>query len=170
MKQLNPKSVWLFFTTFIIRWSVVLLMAGYCLIVVIFVLTLHKPLNKPISPYEYLDLLWIIISVVLIISYIWAKLSYENYHYELADLGFKKESGVIYKQYVTIPYDRIQNVDIHRGILARILDLSDLQIQTAGLSGTFRSEGQLPGLSRADAEQLRNELIQRARQSRNQGL
>lgn len=113
--------------------------------------------------------------VVGIISYIWAKLTYHYYRYDLSELVFKKEHGVIYKKYVSIPYDRIQNVDIHRGILARLLGLSDLQIQTAGgismsSYGAF-SEGRLVGLSKEEAERLRDEVIQRSRSSRNgQGL
>ena len=129
-------------------------------------------------PYDFWDLVLIAIPILLIIYFIWAKLTYNSYRYELTDIGFKKESGVIYKKYVTIPYDRIQNVDIYRGILARILGLSDLQIQTAGSSaivsrygtGGMNAEGVLPGISREVAEQLRDELIQRSRQSRNQGL
>lgn len=112
-----------------------------------------------------------IILVLLVSSFVWAKLTYHFYRYELTDSGFRKELGVIWKVYVTIPYDRIQNVDIYRGILARLLGLSDLQIQTAGISGMVASEGRLPGLSREVAEQLRDEIIQRARQLRgNQGL
>jgi len=122
--------------------------------------------------------LWIIIPAFLVLCFVWAKLTYHFYRYELTDAGFRKELGVIYKKYVTIPYDRIQNVDIYRGILARILGLSDLNIQTAGMSATVGrygvsgggSEGRLPALSLEVAEQLRDELIQRARQSKNQGL
>jgi len=132
-------------------------------------------LDSSITPDEFsfafLNWLWIIIPAFLVLCFVWAKLSYHFYRYELTEAGFRKELGVIYKKYVTIPYDRIQNVDIYRGIAARILGLSDLNIQTAGTSmQTMRGEGRLPGLSREVAEQLRDELIQRARQSKNQGL
>ena len=132
-------------------------------------------LDSSITPDEFsfafLNWLWIIIPAFLVLCFVWAKLSYHFYRYELTESGFRKELGVIYKKYVTIPYDRIQNVDIYRGIAARILGLSDLNIQTAGTSmQTMRGEGRLPGLSREVAEQLRDELIQRARQSKNQGL
>lgn len=115
---------------------------------------------------------WYLLMIAyIVIVYVWARLSYRFYLYELTENGFKKESGIIYKRYVTIPYDRIQNVDIIRGVWARILGLSDLQIQTAGMSGAaYYSEGRLPGLSTEDAEKLRDELINRARQSKNQGL
>jgi uncharacterized protein len=110
------------------------------------------------------------------ISYIAAYLSYEYYRYELREDGFRKEYGIIWKKYVTIPYTRIQNVDIYRGLLSRILGLSDLHIQTAGTAsvagpyGQSYSEGRLPGLSEEVAEQLRDELIRRAASNRGQGL
>jgi len=113
-------------------------------------------------------------ALFLILLYVWARLAYCFYGYELREDGFRKEYGVIYKRYVTIPYDRIQNVDILRGIWARILGLSDLQIQTAGISGVgpygAATEGRLPGLSFEEAERLRDELIRRAKNSKGQGL
>ena len=85
---------------------------------------------------------------------------------------FKKESGVIWKKYVSIPYERIQNVDIYRGVFARILGLSDLHIQTAGASvvsygrgglAGVGAEGRLPGIGKDVAEKLRDGLIKRAK-------
>jgi len=79
------------------------------------------------------------------------------------------EKGIIWKRNVSIPYERIQNVDILRGIFARMFGLSDLQIQTAGQSATTgfsllsSSEGRLPGLDIQTAEKLRDELIKRAK-------
>jgi len=118
---------------------------------------------------------WIIIFCIIWIfgSYFWAKLSYNVYKFELAEDAFKKEYGVIWKKYVSIPYERIQNVNIQRGIIARILGLSELMIQTAGYAGVAgggiytlggrEPEGYLPGLSKERAEQLREELIKRAK-------
>lgn len=104
-----------------------------------------------------------------------AHYAYKFYKYELREDGFRKEHGVIWKKYVHIPYERIQNVDIYRGILARLLGLSDLQIQTAGMSsvtGSYGagSEGRLLGVTKEEAERLRDELIRRARGSKNQGV
>ena len=126
----------------------------------------------------YLSIFVVILLILILLLYVWARLSYRFYRYELTEDGFKKELGVIYKKYVTIPYERIQNVDIYRGILARILGLSDLNIQTAGASaqvnrhGVFGAgaEGRLPGLLHEDAEKLRDELIRRAKHSENRGL
>ena len=174
MQQLDPKSVWLFFIGSIFRWFI------FIVIFVIYGVVILSDLDKYTPSFGFLNWLWVIIPALLIFFWIWAKLTYHFYRYELREDGFRKEFGVIWKKYVTIPYDRIQNVDIYRGVIARILGLSDLNIQTAGASaqvsryGTwgFSAEGRLPGLSREGAEQLRNELVKRARQSSttNQGL
>src|SRR3989339_1123673 len=176
MKQLDQKAVWLFFIGSIFRWVFFLVMISFWL------LSFSEGAEQSRIGGEFsftiFNWLWVIIPVFLLLCFLWAKLSYHFYRYELTDLGFRKEYGVIYKKYVTIPYDRIQNVDIYRGILARILGLSDLIIQTAGMSAIVGrygisgggSEGRLPALSREIAEQLRDELIQRARQAKNQGL
>ncbi|HDH31691.1 MAG TPA: hypothetical protein ENH26_02870 [Candidatus Wolfebacteria bacterium] len=170
MKQLDPKAVWLFFISLVLRWFIFIFIFGFYLMSAIWVSTLSL---------DFLKWLWIIIPAFLILSWLWAKWTYYFYRYELREDGFRKEFGVIWKHYVTIPYDRIQNVDIYRGVIARILGLSDLQIQTAGTASVTRRgwfggarapEGRLRGLSMDIAEQLRDELIKRARQFKTQGL
>ena len=176
MKQLDPKAVWLFFISFVSRWLVVLIFLG------IWSSAFFTGIMSNGKEYSFNYLTWLLVAipVILIFFWIWAKLTYRFYRYELREDGFRKEFGVIWKTYATIPYDRIQNVDIYRGVLARIFGLSDLNIQTAGASMQVSrygisgggAEGRLPALSREVAEQLRDELVKRARQSRpvNPGL
>lgn len=173
MKQLDPRAVWLFFVSYISR-------ALLVIVLLLFFSFLDSLGEARTGSSASIPPGWTagIVAFIVIISYVWAKLSCQYYRYELTGNGFRKEMGVIYKKYVTIPYDRIQNVDIYRGIMARILGLSDLQIQTAGSStvtsiwgATGRgSEGRLPALSREIAEQVRDELIRRAKQRTSQGL
>ena len=177
MKQLDPKAVWLFFISFVLRSFIPIIILSIWGSAFLGDFSENFYDDSEFS-FAFLNWLWIIIPSFLVLCFVWAKLTYHFYRYELTDAGFRKELGVIYKKYVTIPYDRIQNVDIYRGILARILGLSDLNIQTAGMSATVGrygisgagSEGRLPALSLEVAEQLRDELIQRARQVKNQGL
>ncbi len=165
MKQLDLKAVWLFFFSFVWIAFIPIIFIG-----AVISSSLAKGLdNDGEFLFSFLNWLWIIIPAVLVLCFVWAKLTYHFYRYELTDAGFRKELGVIYKKYVTIPYDRIQNVNIDRGIIERLLGLSRIQIFTAG-TGNIIGEGILPGLSREVAEQLRDELIQRARQAKNQGL
>lgn len=174
MKQLDPKAVWLFFIGSFARLALPAgVLAGYTLAM----LGGGENYGSGAAEWLFSNIVFILVILFLffvIFAFIWARLSYYYYRYELREDGFRKEHGVIWKKYVTIPYDRIQNVDIFRGFIARILGLSDLQIQTAGgiTAGSYGafSEGRLPGLSYGVAEELRDEVIRRARQSKNQGL
>ncbi len=170
MKKLNPRAVWLFFINYLFRFS------GFYVLMFIYTFSLESQLRRAgIDP--KLNVYIILGAIVLLVLlFVWAMLARHFYRYELSENGFKSEQGVLSKKYVTIPYDRIQNVDIHRSILSRVLGLSDIQIQTAGTSGVSMgrwgggSEGRLPGIAKEDAEKLRDELIERAKNSKNQGL
>lgn len=167
MKQLDPKAVWLFFISNAVTVTFLFVFLGSLFTTV---------LATVIESVAVIVVVFSMYLVLIVLAFIWSKLVYRFYKYELIENGFRKESGVITKKYTTIPYDRIQNVDINRGILARILGLSDLQIQTAGASASIGryggtgiyAEGRLPGLSKQDAEVLRDELIQRAKNNKTQ--
>lgn len=170
MQQLSPKALWYFFFIFLGRALIVFLYP-------VFVLVGFIAGTDDLGSFGSLVMVviaWILVG--LLFARFWAGLSYSNFKYELKDEGLRIERGVIWKKYVTIPYDRIQNVDILRGLIARILGISDLQIQTAGgitnaNYGSF-SEGRLPGLLPEVAEQLRDEVLKVSKQSRRtaQGL
>lgn len=181
MKRLDPKSVWLFFLQYSIGWIIFVVFFGSCFIFPVFIGIFEDSrgsINLFGSATVMLLLGFIFVSIVVIIlSYITAKLTYSNYKYELKEDGFYKESGIITKKYVTIPYERIQNVDINRGLLSRLLGLSDLQIQTAGMSAVYGkygaygagAEGRLPAIAEADAVQIRDELVRRAKGKKETG-
>jgi len=177
MQKLNPKSIWIFFFRFLLSGVFI----GFFLAMFIFPMMMGLVFDKN-APLEHLKpqaetvlsvwflFLLLYFLLIAVFCWIWAKLTYRFYSYQLAGDAFKKEYGVIWKKYTSIPYERIQNVDISRGVVARILGLSDLYIQTAGASAVvgrrmagIGAEGYLPGLSMNIAEQLREELIKKAR-------
>jgi len=85
------------------------------------------------------------------------------FRYQLDDEELIIEKGVIAKSQDSIPYDRVQNIGIERSLLARILGISVVYVQTAGSHiDTARSEGTLPGILKSNAKQLREEIIDRS--------
>lgn len=172
MEKLHPKAVWLFFVHF--------LFVGFFLL--IFLSIFISPLFMRIAEKKQMadtgmvlsSIIWktatwwiILLAAYFVFCYLWARLTYRFWRYQLTDSTLKIERGVIWKKYISIPFGRIQNVDIYRGVWARIFGLSDLQVQTAGYAaapgkhGGFRSEGRLPGLAPKVAEQLREKLIRK---------
>lgn len=168
MNQLHPRAVWSMFVSLIARWFVIFL-----LVVIYSVMMLFKAeaRNSELAlTFGWLGWAVLVFVILAIVLYLWARLSWKYYRYEIRPEGLHIERGVITKKYATIPFDRIQNVDIYRGLLSRMLGLSDLQFQTAGYSGDRGVEGRLPGLGVTDAEKLRDELLRLAKQSRSHGL
>lgn len=108
--------------------------------------------------------------VVYILSvYITAVVVRYHYFYEVNSTSFRKEHGVIHKNDVTIPFNRIQNVNITRSLSDRILGLARIDVESAGSSATSRrnvaggsqtkAEGHLPGVTLQQAEEIHDLLL-----------
>lgn len=79
------------------------------------------------------------------------------------DLLFKR--GIMWQRMVSVPYGRMQLVDINRGPIARLVGLSELKFVTAAAATGVV----IPGLAEAVAEELRDTLVTLA-ESRRAGL
>lgn len=168
LSYLDSKTIWLFFFTYFLRFVVyVPLLAVFIYVFSLLQLSNGQPQNATLNLQRFIaiPILWILTYTVIssIFAYIFARLTYSNWKYQLTEDALRIEKGIIWKKYVSIPYEKIQNVDILRGLLTRILRLSDLQIQTAGISGYALTEGRLPGLSIEAAEQIRDNLVKRSK-------
>lgn len=117
----------------------------------------------------------VILIVLLFIIEIYARMAYNRWFYEFTDSNLKLERGIIWKRYSNVPYERVQNVDIQRGILARLFGFSTVMIQTAGFSVPangygMMAEGYLPAVSMEEAEQIREFLMKKISKRSKQGL
>jgi uncharacterized membrane protein YdbT with pleckstrin-like domain len=124
-------------------------------------------------------LIFLLLGIVFVIAVIEVAthLTYINWKYEFTRDSLKIEKGVIVKRYKSIPYERIQNVDITRGIVARIVGFSTVDIQTAGYSGGYQargqvgvSEGHIPAVSIEGAEKIREFLMHKISHKKTSGL
>lgn len=85
--------------------------------------------------------------------------------YMLRTDDFIYRRGLLFHRVVAVPYGRLQLVDVQEGPLLRMFGLASLKFVTAAAG----SNVQLPGLEKAVAEQLRDQLIAIA-ESRRSGL
>ena len=79
------------------------------------------------------------------------------------DLLFRR--GIMFQRFVSVPYGRMQLVDINRGPLARAVGLSELKLVTAAAASNVT----IPGLPEQEADELRDQLVALA-ESRRAGL
>jgi membrane protein YdbS with pleckstrin-like domain len=123
--------------------------------------TLIKEFDWEVSGSSFTLFMIFLFIVFSIIMFVLTYFEWKYYRFTLTEKTFNKEFGVIRKQYVSIPYGRIQNVDINRGLLERMFGLSTVTIQTAGASGFVTAEGRLPGISKERAFTLKEELLKK---------
>ncbi len=103
---------------------------------------------------------------IVIVGEIYARMAYARWFYEFTPTNLTIERGIIWKKYSNVPYERVQNVDIHRGIIARLCGFSSVNVQTAGYGGVVRgrglgAEGYIPGVDVAAAEEIRNFVMKK---------
>ena len=100
---------------------------------------------------------------VLVAAFVPKRVRALGYRLRDDDLVFRK--GIMFLRVVAVPYGRMQLVDINRGPIARAFGLSELKLVTAAAASHIT----IPGLPEADAEILRDRLVELA-ESRRAGL
>lgn len=105
----------------------------------------------------------VLVIMILVLAFIPRRVRAIGYQLRDDDLLFRR--GLLFQRFVSVPYGRMQLVDVTRGPVSRILGLSDLHFVTAAAS----SGVMIPGLLAGDAEELRDHLVSLA-ETRRAGL
>jgi membrane protein YdbS with pleckstrin-like domain len=167
MNQLHPGARWLFrIHTYFLMIILGFFFVWFFMIAVGFIaMLLFGTEGAAVIAVLFSILAYILFSII--VAEIYARMAYTRWLYEFGEDGLRIERGIIWKRYSNVPYERIQNVDIHRGIIARIFGFSSLLIQTAGYSAQMMSEGYIPAIDPNLAEQLREGIMKRITRRRN---
>jgi len=91
---------------------------------------------------------------IIIIIYLYNAAYVKNFSYKISEDHIVIKHGVFTQIVATIPYSRIQNINIVNGVFDRIFKTFTVKIETAGSSaaaasaqkGVIRPEGYIPGL------------------------
>ena len=79
-------------------------------------------------------------------------LAWSRFRYGVGEREIVIESGILHRNRRSIPFDRVQDVDIERALLARVFGLAKVRIET-GAGG--KDEGVLDSVTVAEADRLR---------------
>ncbi|GIV59611.1 PH domain-containing protein [Rhodocaloribacter litoris] len=98
---------------------------------------------------------WINLVIAIIYGVIalpWIVLYYHRFRYRITPRELIIESGVLTRKHRNIPIERIQSIEIEQRLLARLLGLAKVKVQTAGSAAT---EGVLEYVSVPEAHAIR---------------
>lgn len=150
-RHLDPRAIWLFFINYNLRMAIVFPFFA-------------------VGIYYELLVTGLLVAYLLTVFLI-ASLVYNHFYFSIDNHNFQKEYGIIHKRHVSLPFRQIQNVNIVRTVIDRMLGIAKLEIETAGSSSIKRrdivggvkskAEGVLPGLSLADAQHMHDLLLQK---------
>lgn len=88
----------------------------------------------------------------------WARLAFSRWQVTFAERALVLEHGVIWHTVSTVPYARLQHVDVGRGPVERWLGLARVRLHTASAS----TDAEIPGLDASAAPAVRDELLARS--------
>ena|GEM_PF-406101 len=101
----------------------------------------------------------LIAAVIWILGVTWyPRARYQRWRWRLTNRALEMRYGVVVHRHEAVPYFRVQQIDIERGPVDRLLGLATLVVTTASASGS----GSLPGIAEHEAPLVRQELLLRA--------
>ncbi|WP_396137837.1 PH domain-containing protein [Flavobacterium sp.] len=98
------------------------------------------------------------IGVMIFLSYLLAKLSFNKKGYAFRTHDAIYKSGLISETTTIIPFNRVQHVALHQGFISRKLGLASIELFTAGGSS---SDIEIPGLLLEEAQKIKNLVSQK---------
>lgn len=141
----------------IIRWRLQVL--GYAALAAVIVsIVMFPSTDDPLLLVRHWPWSAPVVALVAVLGLIWPPLVYRSWRYRLAVDALELERGVIIQRRSSVPYGRVQQIDVTRGLVDRLLGLSVAKLLTAS-SGT---DGSVPGLTPEAAEHFRGLVLERA--------
>jgi membrane protein YdbS with pleckstrin-like domain len=101
------------------------------------------------------------IAVLILYSIIISILGFPKKGYLLRERDISYKTGLIYYKQISVPFNRVQHVEVSQGVLGKIFHLSSVKIYTAGGNASDLS---IPGLHVTDAQKLKTFISEKISQ------
>ncbi|HYI42403.1 MAG TPA: PH domain-containing protein, partial [Sphingomicrobium sp.] len=101
------------------------------------------------------------ILAILAVTFVGTLIYWRRFEFRVGKDEIRIDSGIFSRTHRSIPFDRVQDVDIAQGPVARLLGLARVKFETGGSAGGGADEGVLAAIPLQRAEQLRLHVRQR---------
>jgi|SRR6218665_1040037 len=131
----------------LVHWSVLFFILGTALGFSLF-------FNEQLTPHA-LPLSAAAFSLILVIL-LFSRIAFRKKGFAFRNHDVLFRSGIIATNTIVIPYNRVQHVALHEGLVSRWLGLATIEIFTAGGSS---SDIEIPGIEKSEAENIKQLLM-----------
>ncbi|PQJ74220.1 PH domain-containing protein [Polaribacter gangjinensis] len=119
------------------------------ILLIVFIQKFSK-FSDPALGYVYLSFF---IAIVILISY--SLLIFKNFQFKIENNHFVLKKGIFKKSLISIPFDRIQNINFKQNIVQQIINTYEVEIETAG---SAKAEISIKAMSLSHANLLKTAL------------
>lgn len=96
--------------------------------------------------------------VILVLGWLWIFFYWLRFSYRIGAEDISIDSGIVSRTHRIIPFDRVQDVSIEQGLLARLTGIAKVRLETGGGASGGQEEGELNAIALGDAESLRDRI------------
>lgn len=93
---------------------------------------------------------------LMMVIFVFSRISFRKKGFAFRNHDVLFRSGVIATNTIIIPYNRVQHVALHEGLISRYFDVATIEIFTAGGSS---SDIEIPGIAKLQAENIKQLLM-----------
>lgn len=108
--------------------------------------------SEKISPFWIFGFFLIVVNL----AFLFARIGFKKKAYAFRNHDVIYRSGIIATNTMVIPYNRVQHVALHEGLISRYFGLAKVEIFTAGGSS---SDLEIPGIAKEEAENIKQLLM-----------
>lgn len=100
-------------------------------------------------------LFFVLLAATILLTVFFSWLAWRFRSFRITAEAVEERSGILFRQHRRAPLERIQSVNLQRPLLARVLGLTEISVQTAGTGGKVS----LRYLSHAHAKEVREQIL-----------
>lgn len=105
---------------------------------------------------QYAVLLVTLYFVLILLSLFFSRLGFRKKGFAFRTHDVLYRSGIIATSTIVIPYNRVQHVSLHEGLISRAFGLAKIEVFTAGGK---ESDIEIPGILKSQAEDIKQLLM-----------
>lgn len=136
-------------------WSVLLINSSIVFSIIAIALVflwINSDDSEKISPFWIFGLFLIVVNL----AFLFTRIGFKKKAYAFRNHDVIYRSGIIATNTMVIPYNRVQHVALHEGLISRYFGLAKVEIFTAGGSS---SDLEIPGIAKEEAENIKQLLM-----------